>query len=375
MKYLGAMSLVVGATIPGWTAMFSSPSIVLIYALVLVVLSNLLSVKLDWPILRLFSLIVGFTYYGSALISFEGLLVPTLMAISIIVAYLVTLSYQYRNRFALDGLDFVGFVTSVSLIFYFIFSLQDEYLYALTMVGVSLLAILASYIIRVFKVSPELVKAFAIKSILFFAVGILFEVPTDYIPLTLLVQWVMISFVAKNWLESRNLMYAVNFMWLYPIITLVASFGLAYSSMQVFEIITFIAAIGSFLVIRSLYRNEDEREYSDFYLFLATLVATLFLWTINRDLFATTALSNSRSIANGVTLVQLTVIGMLLYVLHIRYPITKYLGYLLVGIVIVRLLFVEMWLMDLVPRVITFLLIGLMFVASAFFEKKYNLKK
>jgi hypothetical protein len=145
--------------------------------------------------------------------------------------------------------------------------------------------------------------------------------------------------------------------------------------MQIESVLTFILIICAFIFVRKIYNKSIELVDHNFFIYLVAFISSLFLWTINRDLVALTATTNPVNIANALTLIQLTIIGISLFVVQVKYPVAKYIGSMLVIGVILRLLFVEMWMMSLAPRVITFLFIGLLFVGSSFFEKKYILKK
>jgi len=103
---------------------------------------------------------------------------------------------------------------------------------------------------------------------------------------------------------------------------------------------------------------------------MASILAVMLLWLSMHNLF------ESESVASGVTLVLLTIVGIGIFFyslvkaekgLHIG-------GSVLLGGVVLHLLFVDIWDMPMAGKIVTFVLIGLLLVTTAFFDKRLSSK-
>ncbi len=132
-----------------------------------------------------------------------------------------------------------------------------------------------------------------------------------------------------------------------------------------------LVEIVSLFATYTLLRKMDDKKGKVFFLEMAqVVVASIFsiglLWQSLHVLIETD------SVARGVALVILTIIGVSIFFyslsedkrnLHIA-------SAMLLGAVVLRLLFVEVWEMSLVARVVTFLAVGILLIITAFISKR-----
>ena len=103
---------------------------------------------------------------------------------------------------------------------------------------------------------------------------------------------------------------------------------------------------------------------------VASFFAVMLLWLSMHNVFV------SESIASGVSLVLLTVVGIGLsfYSLIKGKKGLQIGGSVLLGGVVLHLLFIDIWRMSMSGKIVTFVLIGLLLVVTAFFNKRLSNK-
>jgi uncharacterized membrane protein len=103
---------------------------------------------------------------------------------------------------------------------------------------------------------------------------------------------------------------------------------------------------------------------------LASFFAVMLLWLSMHNVF------ESESVASGVALVLLTIVGIGLsfYSLIKQKKGLQIAGSVLLGGVVLHLLFIDIWDMPMSGKIVTFVLIGLLLVTTAFFNKKLSNK-
>jgi len=251
---------------------------------------------------------------------------------------------------------------------------------SLVLVGVVILLLLVSQILFKHKKLKAVLTQSSV-AVLFLIVATVFELDGSALLIALSVEGVLLVasclFLIRK-PHAASLSSLMSFMLVPMVIASLDQIG--RQSIGTLLSADFIAVIISILTYGAiaflLFRNQTEENedlsiIAILHAVLAGGIAAILLW------ISTEQLLDSENLANGISLVIYTLIGLTswIYGTQNKLESAKIVGNVLLGGVVLHLLIFEVWSMSLLGRIITFVAIGILLISTAFIEKNNQKNK
>jgi uncharacterized membrane protein len=235
---------------------------------------------------------------------------------------------------------------------------------ALTVVG----AILIHYTRRI---KPFAIFGTMSAILVFFAIIIEFNYPE--VVYAILVEIIVIVFLAHHLLKNINYVEKVSYLFAIPLLLSFEALVSSYwrdsvfhkdSLLILFEIIIFFVIASIFFKVRKSEGNLKEKHTWAAFAAVATMLSFAWIWLSLHALMP-------KETATMLSLALFTVFGLIAYIKGVFGNIKELslCGGVVIGAVVLRLLVIDIWQMSVGGRVVTFFVIGILLISTAFLKR------